>query len=97
MFVLSNLLMALARLADVILTAVYWLVLARAILSWVNPDPYNPLVRFLYRTTEPLLRPVRERLPVTGIDVSPIIVFLAVMFLRIFLVQTIADIALRLR
>ncbi|MCD6311034.1 MAG: YggT family protein [Elusimicrobia bacterium] len=97
MFVLSNLLMAFARLADVILTAVYWLVLARAILSWVNPDPYNPLVRFLYRTTEPLLRPVRERLPVTGIDVSPIIVFLAVMFLRIFLVQTIADIALRLR
>ncbi len=97
MFVLSNLLMALARLADVILTAVYWLVLARAILSWVSPDPYNPLVRFLYRTTEPLLRPVRERLPVTGIDVSPIIVFLAVMFLRIFLVQTIADIALRLR
>jgi len=96
MFVLSNLLMAVARIIDFILTIMYWLVLARAVLSWVSPDPYNPIVRFLYRMTEPLLRPVREKLPVTGIDISPIVVFMAIVFLKVFLVRTIIDIASRI-
>lgn len=95
MFALSNLLIAVAHIVDFILTIMYWLVLARAVLSWVSPDPDNPIVQFLYRMTEPLLRPVREKLPITGMDISPIVVFMAIMFLKTFLVRTIIDIASR--
>ena len=65
-----------------------YIIIARAIVSWVSPDPYNPIVRFLYRATEPVLRPVRERLPVAtmGIDFSPMVVILALLFLQRFLV-----------
>jgi YggT family protein len=100
MFVLSNLLSALARILDIALTVLYWLVLIRALLSWVNPDPYNPIVQFLYKTTEPILYPIRKLLPLDfrfGIDISPIIAFLAILFLRSFLVKTLIDLSLRLR
>ena len=65
-----------------------YIIIARALISWVSPDPYNPIVRFLYRATEPVLRPVRERLPMSqmGIDFSPMIVILALLFLERFLV-----------
>ncbi len=100
MFVLSNFLMALARVLDVGLTIFYWLILIRALISWINPDPYNPIVQFLYKTTEPILDPIRRRLPLGfrfGIDVSPIIAFFAIMFLKSFLVRTLFDLALRLK
>jgi len=89
MFILSNLLSALANILDVILTIMYWLILIRALISWVNPDPYNPIVQFLYKTTEPILYPIRKLLPLNfrfGIDISPIIAFIAIFFLRSFLV-----------
>lgn len=95
MFALSNLLIAVAHIVNFILTIMYWLVMARAVLSWVSPDPDNPIVQFLYRMTEPLLRPVRENLPIMGMDISPIVVFMAIMFLKTFLVRTIIDIASR--
>ncbi|MFA5059169.1 MAG: YggT family protein [Candidatus Omnitrophota bacterium] len=97
MFVLSNLIIALTRVLDVLLTLAYWLILIRALISWVNPDPFNPIVQFLYRTTEPVLNPVRRLLPSLGIDISPIIVFFIIMFLRSFLVTTLLEIAYRLR
>ncbi|MBL7081829.1 MAG: YggT family protein [Candidatus Omnitrophica bacterium] len=99
MFALSNLLSAFARMLDVILTLLYWLILIRALISWVNPDPYNPIVQFLYKTTEPILNPIRKLLPPSfrfGIDISPIIAFLAILFLKSFLVRTIIDLSLRL-
>ena len=99
MFALSNLLSAFARMLDVILTLLYWLILIRALISWVNPDPNNPIVQFLYKTTEPILNPIRKLLPPSfrfGIDVSPIIAFLAILFLKSFLVRTIIDLSLRL-
>jgi YggT family protein len=73
-----------------------WLIIARALLSWVNPDPYNPIVRFLYNVTEPVLSFLRRRVPVVfgGLDLSPLIVIAVIMFLRIFLVQTLRDWAL---
>ena len=76
MFLLSNLVLALARLVNLVLIAYMWIVIARAVLSWVNPDPYNPVVRFLHRVTEPVLRPIRRRLPTVGmgLDLSPIVV-----------------------
>jgi YggT family protein len=76
-----------------------WLIIAQAILSWVNPDPYNPIVRFLYKVTEPVLGWVRRRLPVVigGLDLSPLLVLLAIVFLQKFLVATLLDLALRIR
>ncbi len=97
MFVLSNLFMACAKMAELILTALYWLILVRALISWVNPDPFNPVVQFLTRTTEPILQPIRRLLPPMGIDISPIIAFLAIIFLKSFLVATLFDIGMRLR
>ena len=100
MFILSNLLVGIASVLDIALTIAYWLILVRAIISWVNPDPHNPIVQFLYKTTEPILYPIRKILPAGlrwGIDISPIIAFLAIMFLRMFLVKTLLDIALRLQ
>ncbi|MGH7278165.1 MAG: YggT family protein [Candidatus Rokuibacteriota bacterium] len=100
MFVLSNLLLALAQLVQLALNIYFWIIIARAILTWVNPDPYNPIVRFLYRVTEPVLRQVRYRLPMAqmgGLDLSPMIVLLAIYFLEWFLVQSLRDLALSLR
>lgn len=75
-----------------------YIIFARAILSWVNPDPYNPIVQFLYRATEPVLYPIRRMMPFgMGIDVSPLVVILVIYFLRSFLVTTLFDLAVRLR
>ena len=99
MFVAENLLLALANLIHLVLQAYFWIIIARAILSWVSPDPFNPIVRFLYRVTEPVLRPIRHRLPTfsMGIDLSPMIVILAIYFLDTFLVYSLRDLAASLR
>ncbi|MBN2484174.1 MAG: YggT family protein [Candidatus Omnitrophica bacterium] len=100
MFVLSNLLISLAKILDVVLTILYWLILIRALISWVNPDPYNPIVQFLNKTTEPILYPIRRILPVNmkiGIDLSPLIAFLIILFAKNFIVQTLVELALRLK
>jgi len=100
MFILSNFLVAAARILDILLTILYWFILIRALISWVSPDPNNPIVQFLYKTTEPILYPIRKILPLGsrfGIDISPIIAFLAIMFLKSFLVRTLIDLALRLK
>lgn len=100
MFILSNLFSALASVINIILTILYWLILIRALISWVNPDPYNPVVQFLYKTTEPVLYPIRKILPLQlgiGIDISPIIAFLILIFLRSFLVKTLLDVSFRFR
>ena len=95
--VFSNFLTAIAKVMDVVLVMFMWIVIARAILSWVNPDPYNPIVRFIHNITEPVLHQIRKRLPLNfgGIDFSPIIVLLAVIFLQQFVVQSLYDLALR--
>jgi YggT family protein len=90
MFVLKYLIVALAEVIDIVLLSYMIIIIARAIISWVNPDPYNQIVIFLYRATEPVLRPIRRILPFSnmGIDFSPFIVMLVIMFLRLFLVPT---------
>ncbi len=99
MFVLANFLFGLAKVLDLVLNIYFWLILARAVLSWVNPDPYNPIVRFLYRSTDPVLYWIRRRVPVVfgGIDFSPLLVILGIYFLRLFLVRSLVDLAVRLR
>ncbi len=99
MFILGNFIEALARIVNIGLTLYMWLIIIRALISWVNPDPYNPLVRFLYRATEPVLYRVRRWIPLRGLgmDFSPIIVILAIIFLQSFLVKTMLQVALSLR
>jgi YggT family protein len=99
MFVAGNFVLALARLLELAINAYIWIIIIRAILSWVNPDPYNPIVRFLYRVTEPVLRPIRYRLPTAsmGLDLSPMVVILVLYFLDWFVVSSLRDLALGLR
>ena len=98
MFVFSNFIVALAKVIDIVLTIYMWIIVFRALISWVNPDPYNQIVVFLYRVTEPVLGPIRRRLPMSniGIDFSPIIVILVMIFLQYFLVQTMIQMAAHL-
>jgi YggT family protein len=98
MFVVSNLLTAIAEILNIGLSLYMYIIIARAILSWVNPDPYNPIVRFLHAITEPVLFRIRRRLPLIfgGMDFSPIIVILAIIFLKSFIVQSLYQMATRL-
>ena len=98
MFVASNFMMALAGIIDFLLTAYMWVIIGRAVISWVNADPYNPIVRFLYDITEPVLGRIRRVLPVSmgGIDFSPVILIIVIMFLQSFLVPTMKQVALGL-
>jgi YggT family protein len=97
MFVFSNLVDAFATLLDLVLTLAMWLIIIRALISWVSPDPYNPVVRFLYSVTEPILKPIQRLLPpMGGIDLTPIIAIFAIIFLKAFIVQTMHDIAMRM-
>jgi len=97
MFLLGYFLQAVAGLLHVLLSAVVIVVVARAVLSWVSPDPYNPIVRIIIQLSEPLLYPVRRRLPILGgMDLSPIVVILAAYFLDDFLVPSIQRIAMNL-
>ncbi|GAB4547892.1 MAG: YggT family protein [Thermodesulfovibrionia bacterium] len=98
MFIIANLFHAIAYVLDILLTVYVWIIIISALISWVNPDPYNPIVRFLYGITDPVLRPIRNRIGVTmGIDVSPMIVILIILFIRYFLIQSLFDIAIRMR
>ena len=96
MFVLSNLLKALATIIDLTVTVYIWIVIGRAVISWVNPDPYNPIVRFLQETTEPVLARIRRVVPLFGggIDFTPMILILGLIFLRSFLVPTLRQMAM---
>jgi YggT family protein len=101
MFILANLLEAVAAVLGVLLSGYMWIIIARAVISWVNPDPYNPIVRFLYSVTEPVLYRVRRAIPIYagggGIDFSPILVFVAIYFLQMFLVRSLYDLAQSMR
>jgi len=91
MFFIGYFLIALAKVIGTVLTLYMYVIIANAVLSWVNPDPYNPIVRFIHNVTEPVLYPIRRKLPVSygGIDFSPIIVILAIIFLNSWLVPSI--------
>ena len=100
MFVFANLLAALAQILDGVLWAYFWILVGRVVVSLLRVDNNNPIVRFLYAATEPVLERVRNRLPVAaigGFDLSPIVVWLAVMFLQRFLVRSLYELAYALK
>lgn len=98
MFVFHNLINALASVLDIALEIYKWIVIIAAVISWVNPDPFNPVVRFLRSVTEPVFRPIRRVIGgrLGPIDISPIVVILAIVFLQNFLVPTLRGIAMRM-
>ena len=95
MYIVGYFLMAAAKVIDIVMLFFMWIVIARAILSWVNPDPYNPIVRFIHNVTEPIMYPIRSKLPINfgGIDFSPIIIFLGIIFIRTFVVNSLLRLA----
>lgn len=98
MFVISNLLSAIAQLLDFVITIYVWIIIARVLISWVNPDPNNPIVQFLLRVTNPALRRLRQYVPmVAGFDFSPIILIIGLYFVETFVVRTLQDFAYALR
>jgi YggT family protein len=99
MFIFANLLLAIAHILDIALTIYMWIVIISAILSWVNPDPYNPIVRFLRVVTEPVYRPIRKLIGyrLGPIDISPMVVILAIIFVQKFLVSSLIEFAYKLK
>lgn len=98
MFVVGNFLIAVGNILDMLLTFYMFVIIIDALLSWVSPDPYNPVVRILHQLTEPVLRPIRRLIPFgIGIDFSPILAILAISFLRAFLIQTLLDIGYQMK
>jgi len=100
MFIVGNILMGLSYVLDTVLFILMWIVIIRAVISWVNPDPWNPIVQFLSRVTDPILITIRNRIGFAsagGMDFSPIIAILIIMFLQYAVVDSIEGIAIRLR
>lgn len=99
MFIAGNFLSALAEVLNWVLWAYMWIIIIRALLSWVNPDPWNPIVQFLIRVTEPVLAPVRRWLPTwrLGIDFSPLVVILVIYFIQLSVVASLRDLAWSMR
>jgi YggT family protein len=99
MFIVANLLVAVAQVLDYVLWAYFWILIGRVVISWVNADFNNPIVRFLYASTEPVLERVRQRLPLIagGFDLSPVVVWVAIIFLQRFLVRSLYDLAFALK
>jgi YggT family protein len=99
MFIFANLLLAVANILNILISAYMWIIIISSLISWVNPDPYNPIVRFLHAVTQPVLRPIRKiigyRLGV--IDISPMVVILALLFVKYFLIQSLIEFAYKLK
>ena len=97
MFVFRNVLLGAATVLDYVLWLYMWIIIARALISWVNPDPWNPIVQFLNRATEPVLAPIRQRLGWRmGIDLSPLVAIAVITFLQIAVVQSLKGLAVQM-
>lgn len=99
MFIFGNLIIAIANVLDILLGVYKWIIIIAALISWVNPDPYNPIVRFLYAITDPVLRPVRRLIGyrLGPIDISPIIVILFIIFIQKFLITSLLELGHKIK
>jgi len=99
MFIFANFLIAAASVLRVLLDIYMWIVIISALISWVNPDPYNPIVRFLHSVTEPVFRRIRRVIGyrLGPIDISPMVVILGIMFVKYFIIQSLIEFAYKLK
>jgi YggT family protein len=95
----GNFIITVAEVLSLLLTAYMWIIIAAALISWVNPDPYNPIVRFLYRATNPVLRPIRRLIGgrLGALDISPLIVVIIIYFIQRFLISSLVEIAYKIK
>ncbi|MBF0171732.1 MAG: YggT family protein [Nitrospinae bacterium] len=92
MYVIGNFFIAAGQVIGMVLSLYVYVVIARALISWVNPDPYNPIVQFLNRITEPVLRPIQKAIPpMGGLDLSPLILIFGIYFVKMFAVTTLVQ------
>lgn len=93
--VLSTLIEALAQILSVVINIYIWVVIIAALITWVRPDPYNPIVQILYKLTEPVYVKIRKVIPTLlgGIDIAPILVILALKFIDLFVVRLLFGLA----
>jgi YggT family protein len=98
-FILANLIVAVAKILSIVLSIYMWVIIIQAILSWVNPDPFNPIVRILYQVTEPVLSRLRRILPLQfgGMDFTPFVLVLVIIFMQQFLVNSLVELAVYLK
>ncbi len=99
MFVLGNFIFAVTKIADIVLNLLFWIIVIRALLSWVNPDPYNQIVQIIHRISDPIINPFRRLLPMhnLGIDFAPMLAIFAIWFTQWFLIQSLFRIAINLQ
>jgi len=99
MFIFGNLILAVAGVLDIVLGVYKWVIIIAAIVSWVSPDPYNPIVKFLYAVTDPVLKPIRRLIGgrLGPIDISPIIAIVAILFIQKFLVSSLMELGHRMK
>lgn len=99
MFVFGNLFSTIGSIINMLLTIYFWIIFARAVLSWVRPDPYNPIVRTICRLVDPVTYKISRLIPTRAgmVDFAPFILMLIIMFLQRFLVRTLIDIGERMR
>ena len=99
MFIFANLIIAVAGILKILLDGYMWIVIISALISWVNPDPYNPIVRFLHAVTEPVFRPIRRIIGyrLGPVDISPMVVILGIMFVKYFIIQSLIEVAYKLK
>ncbi len=93
--ILSTFVQALAQILHMVISIYIWVVIIAALVSWVRPDPYNPIVQTLYRLTEPVYAWIRRYIPtvVGGIDLAPLILIIGLQFLDLFLVKLLFELA----
>jgi YggT family protein len=98
-FVFGNLFSTIAHILDILLEVYMWVVIVRAILSWINPNPYNPLVRIIYGLVDPVTYRISRFFPtrIGMIDIAPFLLLLIIIFLQKFIVRTLFDLAIRMR
>ena len=98
MFIIGDLIVAVAKILDIVLEFYKWIVIIAALIGWVNPDPYNPIVRLLHAVTEPVFRPIRRIIGyrLGPIDISPLIVILVIIFTQLFLIQSLIKLGYKL-
>lgn len=96
MFVYTNFIVAVFALLGSLLQLYFWIVVISAIMSWIEPNPYNPIVRAIYSLTEPVFDFVRRHIPVFfgGLDFSPMIVILAIWFMQMYFIPTFERLAI---
>lgn len=98
MFVIGNLLNAVAAILEIVINGLLLVILVNALLSWVRPDPANPIVQFLDRVSDLVCSPIRRLFPTVlgGIDFAPYLAMLALWFIKLFVVDSLHGIAVRL-